>query len=177
MQWVSSQGGPLILVPQDLVQDWGGNSQPAIDREVARPRKADVPSTDYYRACSIRDYIELIDIGIGYGLVFGDEPLQTGWLLSAGKGEGVFARWRYADSEASVTQHLASIPDYIFQPTGVVFQVCRSKLFLFDAAIPGRSLRDGDYLLIELRPGEYRIQTGLYEPDAQTALVLHRLLR
>ena len=44
---------------------------------------------------------------------------------------------------------------------------------MFDSAEPGDD-PDKKFVSISIKPGNYRILTQTYEPDAETSLVLHR---
>jgi hypothetical protein len=162
MQWISSEGGPLLLIPDDLLADWNGVS----------PRSNF--HSDYEGACTIEDYLGVIVVGRGQGLVLDDEPFETTWL---GNDEGgLFVRWRFALDEPSVVRHLQDAGSARFQPTGLQYQTSCRRSVLFDAAVSGMEVAES-HLNIILEPGVYEIETAEFEPDSKTALVLHRLVR
>jgi len=61
-EWIQSDGGPLLLIPSELLHDWGGDT-----------------ASDDRRACEVVDEIAPLDLGAGMGLVLGEEPHMTSW--------------------------------------------------------------------------------------------------
>jgi Immunity protein 21 len=51
VEWIESQGGPLILAPRSIIRDWFGNLS------------ASGKTTDYARACAVDDVIDTISVG------------------------------------------------------------------------------------------------------------------
>jgi hypothetical protein len=188
LNWVVSNGGPLLLVPGEHLLSWGGVEPPADGRRIDaqfRFNGRDEPATDYDRACdvSMAGYVGLLDIGTGQGLLLGDEPLSTAWLPAATSSDGgddtggLLIRWVYANRKADVVAALAHVPQTAWRDEGVVLRVGHEPLYLLDAACPGSELEGDSYLTIPLPPGRYAIATAEYEPDSHTSLLLHRLTR
>ncbi len=78
--WMESGGGPLLLVPGEYLPFWGGIDPPTDGRQIVahfRYGGDDAPATDYDRACDVDDYLGVIEVGSGCGVVLGDEPLPT----------------------------------------------------------------------------------------------------
>jgi hypothetical protein len=165
MFWVSSEGGPLLLLSESCLAEWQG----------INPRQGG--ESDYDRACGVEAYLGLVKVGDSYGIVLDDEPLQTTWLEPFDQRPGMFIRWRYADSETAILRHVQHVPDTVFCLDEVEFIVSEARHFLFDAALPGWAVVSGDSLEILLPVGKYKIQTGVYQPDATTAMILHRFIR
>ena len=161
MDWVESNGGPLLLAPERYLLDWLGADGPATG------------GTDYERACSVDDYAEAIEVGSGQGIVLGDEPLPTAWHPIA-RG-GMLVRWVAAPDEATIERVLAELPEGI--PWESIFDVDidaeDGALILFDAAVPGAEL-PREHLRVTLPPGRYAFELSAYHPAANTALLLHR---
>lgn len=88
----------------------------------------------------------------------------------------MLARWMFAETEVEFFRKLQEIPRNVFFRE-FQFVVDRSPLILFDSAWPGRQVKNwpGKHLSIELDPGGYVIDTAVYQPDAQTCMVVHRL--
>jgi hypothetical protein len=186
LRWIQSNGGPLLLVPGEIVLSWEGIAPPADGRHIEaqfRWHGQDSPATDYDRACDVKEYVGLLSIGTGHGLVLGDEPHSTAWQASATSGEsdddtcGVLIRWVYANSEAEVMEALKHVPETAWRADGLLLSVCRELLYLLDAAYAGRELKGDNHVTIHLPPGRYSIATAEYEPDSQMSLLLHRLTR
>ena len=173
MHWLNSGGGPLILVAKDDLENWAGVAGSGTQSRTAHAPPA---PTDYDRACAVHGYSGLIQVGKGHALVLGDEPLQTTWLFSKKLAGEVLVRWRFAESEEEVLRFLQEVPEELFLPTGLTFRPHSSPLFLFDAAIPGRSVTLEDHVELAISPNSYRVETALYEPNKTLGLVLHRLI-
>jgi Immunity protein 21 len=165
MYWVNSAGGPLRFLSEMYIPHWqgvtGGRGQ----------------ETDYDRACFVTDYIGMITVDDGYGLVLNDEPLQTTWLSSSAGHDGMLVRWRYAADETSILNHAVEAPDHAFQHNPIDFIARSERHFLFDAGLSGLNFRMGDSLEISLCPGKYKVDTGLYSPDSETGMILLRFRR
>jgi len=131
-EWISCNS-PLLLVARDQLSSWEGTDIPSNGRKVeARFRwNPDGPPTDYDRACDIDDYIGVIDVGTGKGIVLGDEPLMTTWLsLSDG---GLLVRWAYSESENDLISSALTLTDDAYEDSGITFVVTNSPLVLFAA--------------------------------------------
>lgn len=175
MEWIESQGGPLLLLPQHLLGAWEGADPPSHGRavEAAFRYHPSGPATDYDRACDVRDIIAAIEVGEGLGLVLGDEPLPTAWL-PLGAETGVLARWRYGPSEETVQHSVAAATSLIGWQGGLKIAFRSRPLVLFDAAEPG-SDPTGARLVVDLGPGQYLVETLEFRPNPELALLLHRL--
>jgi hypothetical protein len=171
MRWVVSAGGPLVVIPRELARSWRG-----IER---RPGDA---VTDYDRACAVDDYLGVLEVGPGHGLVLGDEPMQTAFIPSA-EG-GVLVRWGCAASEDAVLRAVGAVEESSWSPTVHRLPVGTDGAIMFDSAYPGgdvpAALRQGEHpaaLAVPLAAGSYRVETADYRPDDETCLILHRLTR
>lgn len=138
--------------------------------------------TDYGRACEMDDYVGLVDVGPGQGLVLGDEPAPTTWWPLPHTGGGILIRWLGAESEEEVITALEQLAEPGWQLTGIMIDVPSGKLVLFDSAYRGnetdRLMRDEhrQALTIDIGVGAYGVETVEYEPDPDTVLLLHRLV-
>ncbi|MDT5268358.1 MAG: hypothetical protein QOH49_544 [Acidobacteriota bacterium] len=166
LTWVNSAGGPLVLLEEHLLPEWRGHDGSTAQEHEGR--------TDYERACDVDDYLGLVEVGSGRALVLGDEPMQTTWCPSPEGSGVVLLRWQWADSEAAVIDAAGDMPEESWESTGLIFQTSGRDLVLFDSAYPGDE--PGERLTIQLARGQYGIDTAHYRPDAETSLVLHRLV-
>ena len=177
MRWISSEGGPLLLLEEEQLSKWGG----VIDLMTGPPAKTSYSPggkpTDYDRACSVEWYVGLIDIGTEHCVVLGGEPLQTAWMPCRAASGGMVIRWVFGESENEFLSWIDKVPGAIFRPDGS-FVVKGPRLLLFDSAVAGRNVkkRPEEYLSIEMEPGVYEIETAIYQPDARTSMVVHRLV-
>ena len=104
MHWIEAMGGPLILLEDEKLSNWGG-----IDHSC----DANFTS-DYDHACSLDDYVNLISFDNFQVLVLGDEPDQTTFLQLSNK-EGLVVRWRWAQDESEVKNCLLRLGDTNFK--------------------------------------------------------------
>jgi hypothetical protein len=174
--WVSSDGGPLLLVAEEYLLAWEGCENPSAGRKVEAQFRwnLDGVATDYDRACDVHDWVGLIEVGQGKGLVLGDEPLTTTWFPLADG--GLLVRWVCADSEEELIAAARKIPDSAYVDSGLCLQVRNSPLVLLQAS---ESWDDQFYsrLEIQLMAGDYSISTSEYDADGMTSLICHRLKR
>lgn len=162
LTWITSAGGPLLFLEEHLLAHWHGYD-----------------TSDYDRVCSINDYLGVLDVGPGQGLVLGEEPMPTAWRSFPEWPGGMFIRWQWAEDDNSVLEAIADLQRVSWEPTGIVFDVANTSLLLFDAVCPGKDAdcnRTGCRLSIRLKEGQYFIETAHYQPDESTALILHRLM-
>ncbi|WP_257460858.1 immunity 21 family protein [Archangium lipolyticum] len=147
MPWISSAGGPLVLLPKVLLPHWRGTYG--------------VPS-DYERACGVEGYVGVIEKAGGEMLVLGDEPLQT--AVSALDGRPCLVRWVYAPSPGVAESTVAAmVPAQLRGPLeSVAIRLEGSPLVLMDAGAPGE--HPGDTLELELEPGAYRVHVYEFAP-------------
>lgn len=160
MKWLSSEGGPLVIVASDDVLQWTG-----CDGE------------DYDQACEVEDYAGIIDKQSSQILVLGDEPMATALFHTKGglsESGLILVRWQWAKSESDVAEYLANIDFDIGQwpllEPELEFKCTGTGLLMFDAVDNGLAASGFE---IELPKGRYLISTYQYEPDDQTCLILH----
>jgi hypothetical protein len=102
LAWVSSMGGPLIVVPVSALGRWGGCTQEGVI--VGNGEITD----DYDRACDLEGWAGVISVGTdGFGLVLADEPATTCYLSE----RTAFVRWLAADSGAELVEAARAVLD------------------------------------------------------------------
>jgi hypothetical protein len=177
LKWIDSLGGPLLLIPGRLLNHWEGSDPPTGGRIIEAKFRADPsgPATDYDRACDVKEYLGLIDVGPGVGLVLGDEPAQTAWWPFASERGGILVRWIAADDEQSVIQHLKNLPLTRFPMPILSMMVPEGPLILFDSAFPGHRIDQGYSAQIKLPPQLYGVATWVYSEADKISLILHKL--
>jgi len=155
MQWISSDGGPLILVGRSALSKWLG-----------------IDSADYERACLVEEYVGVLDVGRSKAIALGDEPGQTSSFVDDSENI-LLVRWVYAENDASVSAHLKHLPRDVFdtQSEEIKFHASENRYFLFDSAENGTSAVG---LVLTLPATNYLIKTIAYKPDAKTSLLLHK---
>ena len=176
LQWINSNGGPLLLLPSSLLGVWEGADEPEPYRGVeARSRwNPGGPATDYDRACDVTELVGTIQVGVGEGLGLADEPLATTWWPAPEIGGGILVRWEYADSDGAAGRWVTAIPGSLPWEPSVRFSFDKGPLVLFDSAEAGPDPW-GPRLEIGLLGGVYDVHTIRWRADLTTSLLLHRL--
>lgn len=156
MEWISSEGGPLILISRKYLADWTG-----------------IEGDDYDRACAIDDYAGVIRVSSSQGLVFGDEPCQTAIYYAENIGV-LIVRWQWAESESSVQRFVKSLTAEEFKTPEeeIEYRVNNGSLLLFDSVLSGN---EAEGLSVNLSESTYLVTTICYTPNDKTSLILHRL--
>lgn len=175
MHWIESAGGPLLLLSEESLANWGGVFALVSGPAATESYSPGGSPTDYDRACAVDGYFGRITVGAEEAVVLGGEPLQATWAPFRRPSSGMIVRWVFGETESEFLSWIDKVPDAIFHAEGA-FQVKGPRLLLFDSALPGRKAknRPDEYLLIEFKPGTYQIKTAVYQPDARTSMVVHR---
>lgn len=85
----ANDGGPLLVVAEDVVRVWEGTQLPSGGRVVAaafRWNEPDLPACDYDLACDVNELAAVIDVFGSWALVFG-EAQSAVWLTGASERE------------------------------------------------------------------------------------------
>ncbi len=163
VKWIESNGGPLLLLGESLLANWAGADGP-------RPGP-----TDYERAAAVRDFVGVVPVDDGYGLVLWGEPLPTTWWSRLDAVDGLFVRWIAAESDEQVNDTLEKLSDDVFVPSKVFITLTDPNCMLFDSAMPGEDILTPS-MKIRLLPGRYRIDTAEYAKPGEIELLLHRVV-
>lgn len=162
MYWLNSGGGPLLLLAEALLTSWNGAHQ------------SDGRPSDYERACRCNDYASLLDVGIGTGLILGDEPLATTWLPIELGGFPSLVRWVYANDEGSLRDQLDLVSVEFPQSEPIAYTSLNLRHLLFDSALDGKMVFGSDSIEIELPVGIYLVDTVILKPNTETSMIVHR---
>ncbi len=170
--WISADGGPLIVLEQKYLENWEGSDEPSNGRIVeANFRWGLDIATDYDRACDIEDYLGLINVGKGEAIVLGGDELATTWFPLSEDQAGFLIRWNYGNSEFDVINAAKSLINEAGKDENIEFTVKDSNLILFAAAEPG-NYQIYPRLKFNLSSGNYKIFTNEYK-DEQTSVICH----
>ncbi|MEY9904864.1 hypothetical protein ABIA35_001080 [Catenulispora sp. MAP12-49] len=159
--WVENEGGPLLVAPESELAHWGGSTGDDGPVETWG---------DYGRACSVRGYLGLVDVGGQQALVLGDEPAPTTYLAE----ERMFLRWVAADSEAELIEagQRALQNGVQWDEDEGLMWVIREPVVLFESWLSGMELEPDNHLVIDIEPGRYRVRaTGLSDHHSGAILV------
>lgn len=174
--WVSSGGGPLILMPEGAMPHWEGTDIPSAERSVTASFRYDpsgASATDYDQACDIKDDIGLISVGESWGLVLNASPDDTTWH-SWTEAEGCLIRLGYLDEDIDFAEHLEIIRSREGKQEGMVLSVSSEPLYLFDAAFNGNFvLQTQQFIRFSLPAGQYAVYSDIYEEEDMASLRIH----
>jgi hypothetical protein len=159
--WVTSLGGPLILIPESACPHWGG-----------APRNYPDDEGDYGRACAVPGYIGLIDVATTTALVLGDQPARTSFVPE----HRLLWREIAADIDLDPAAEAASLLPTVEWKPGLTWKVTE-PLILFDSAYdyPHVLAASEEHQRIDLTPGRYHVQPAYIETPT-AFLILVRLL-
>ena len=160
-RWVTSLGGPLILIPQSACHLWNGAPPDYPDEE-----------GDYGRACAVDDYIGLIDVGHTQALVLGDYPARTTFLPD----HGILLRKIAGNDDDEVLEAALKLLPTITWESRLSWEITE-PLILFDSVYDyPYVVTDGqEQLRIDLAPGRYTAEAAYLEIPDTAYLILIRL--
>lgn len=156
MRWITSAGGPLVLVPKTMTVRWRGVSD---------------GGDDYAAACTVDDYVGVIRWNGVDVLVLNDEPLATTCLAG---GLTTFLRWMYAPNEDAITNAIQDMScQFSERQRGVAFDCRATRYILFDAGSPGQSIVE--MIEVDIAPGSYVVESHVWKPNENVGLIVHGL--
>lgn len=171
-EWVSGDGGPLLLLEKALLPKWEGSDEPSNGRVVQAEHRwgLDV-ATDYDKACDVSDWAGVIDVEGGSGFVFSTSNHSATWLPEIDGENGALIEWGFADSEAQLIEEArfsVASGDFVSR---LKFEVNSTPSIVFVAAERGD---ESIYKRIEfdIEPGKYEVETCVRESD-KTLVVCH----
>jgi hypothetical protein len=155
----------LLLLDRQWLGAWRGHSPDP---------SGDGTETDYERACAIEDFLGTISVGLGQGLVLGDEPMATAWWPLPALRGGILVRWRWAPEGTSIVALLERLPAGIWAPHDCTLSLPSGQALLFDSAEEAETIETS--LMLDLTPDVFRAETADFAQEPQIALLLHRLV-
>lgn len=180
LKWINSAGGPLILISDKSYNLWSGilKRSSYLDNKIEDADDfLNAEEADYGKACLVQDYLGVVNVGNGTALILGDEPLLMTFFHSV-DGRVAIARWFYGEDEELVDNNLKTID---FNSTdnwefALTLNLSSENQYLFDSACFAGMLNKGnnDCLSANIKQGDYKIWTSIYEPDKKTKLIIHR---
>lgn len=168
--WVSSMGGPLVVVPVSVLREWQGCTPQG--RIIGGGEVAD----DYDRACAVEELAGPVPVGAQrhQALVLGDEPAITCYLPE----HRAFVRWLAAESEAALIEAALALlagPATSWVDCGV--WETDGPAMLFDSANAGHDLDSlgPEKAAVDLPPGTWTVQAVHTQVDDETWVGVVRL--
>jgi hypothetical protein len=156
LAWISTTGGPHLVVPETHAPHWEGVDEPSHGRAVRATFRSDPtePATDYDRACEVTDWMGVVRVGRGRGVVLGDVPLMAAYY--PWRGRHFILRWDYAPSEAALLTFFRSAVGGLTPEAEVAFRHPGGRLVLLDASDTPRDWMY-EHSAFELPAGHYRV--------------------
>jgi hypothetical protein len=176
--WVNTAGGPHLLLPERLLDEWHGCKGCIDPNDPADP-------SDYARACHIKTLVGSIPCGGGTALVFSGDAGPIAWMPSLAPACGYFVQWVGIDNEALIAPALqtAQLAGLLAAPDAETLEFelfPPGNLILFDSAESGNRIRGAwrrlpkllrllratvpiAYIQVALAPGRYIIRAGYLE--------------
>jgi hypothetical protein len=181
LNWIGSTGGPLILISDKSYGLWSG----ILKRDSYLNNKIEeaddflnADEADYGKACSIQGYLGVVNIGDDTALILGDEPLLTTVIYSTDK-MVIIARWYYGENDELVDNYLNTIDLNSIDnwELSLTFKLNSDRQYLFDSACSETMInkKANGFLHLDIKQGEHKIWTTIYEPDSTTRLIIHKL--
>jgi hypothetical protein len=175
LQWVSTAGGPHLVLPEKCARAWEGWLAPSGGRVVEATFRcnAEGPATDYDRACSVSGWLGVIPVGKGQALVLSGDDTQAAYYRSR-RGQHFLLRWLYAPSETELLDHFHDVWQTLPVEEEKAFNHLGGKVFLMDSGdVPERWLvQPSEFVLPRAR---YRVMTSHSESD-EVYIIVHHLL-
>ncbi|WP_284428237.1 Imm21 family immunity protein [Acidovorax sp. SUPP2522] len=97
-KWVNTNGGPLVGASENVISSWKG-----VDGS-----SSGASESDYDRACSVVDFLGVVDCGGFPVIVFGDEPLQSAFVHC---NDNLVVRWVSCKSYGNLSKPIRSLVD------------------------------------------------------------------
>lgn len=185
LKWISSAGGPLILVPSELKSTWNGVRPPTPPNNILASSRysgnPDAAATDYDRACDVRDRIGWIGVGDGAGLVLNDLPYETS-VYAVNDTLAVVIRIvsieadEIPSDEEILSMVSDGVPNFMKENTAQI-DLYSGNISTFDSGLPGDVANDTDLIEVSLRSGTYTVNSFTLESANGVTLLLHKLQR
>ncbi|MBP8083864.1 MAG: hypothetical protein KAZ87_11750 [Spirochaetes bacterium] len=143
LKWIECDGGPHLILEKRLVESW----------------KADSCESHYGKACEIDDYIGLISVADGYGIVISEDVARSTWISAEDHKGGYLAVWDYAEegiSDNFIADKIREAGEELFESTGIECPIQSSELYLFAACDTETDWIYG-FLEFQIEPGIYAV--------------------
>lgn len=163
MKWISSAGGPLIVLPDSLRSQWQGVRA-----------GGEGATSDYELACGVDGYVGVIRKEGHEILVLGDEPLQTAVARLGGR--PCLVRWAFAPSVEYAESVLADIDPGLLQGPLEYTEVrfASTPLVVMDSGDAGAEANE--LLHFEVKPGNYSVRVYRFAPSVDAKFLVHEFV-
>jgi hypothetical protein len=171
-RYVTSTGGPLIIMEARLYETWGGTLSNSASM---------FPLTDYDFACNVDKYISIEQLNIGQILILGDMPMDTAVVQDRSRNATHLIRVMYGEI-ADEYQFISSNYQILFASENEIpsesfnnILFGSSHMILADSSDTAAfSLGDKHHLFFELGAPKCHIRTFDYK-SKDIRVILHTL--
>ncbi len=162
MQKATSFGGPFVLLPARLVDDWA-------DAVQSDPN----PDSGQYGAfCDGDSLIKVFPFHDAETVRLGQEPSELFWLPALDG--GLLIQWIGADSLEALIAFAQSVAARDSWDEAIVFNTTEPEMVIMDSC--GFDGDDQPKIQFELKPGQHLVQ-ATYAEDSSTMAAVFRLRR
>ncbi len=145
LMWIECDSGPHLVLEKRLVDQWQGPKCPL----------------HYDRAGEIEDYLGVIPVADGYGIIISDDVPRSAWIPGTDGQGGYLVVWNYCAAgieDQVISGKNTTIPDELFTPTNLKISFRDDTVYLFPACDYGPDWAYG-YCEIIIKPGTYTMDT------------------
>jgi len=171
--WITTTGGPHLLIADELLLHWQGV-------EGWRDHRDPADQSDYARACRVTTWLGSITCHQGNAVVLSGDVGDISWY-SNGQGDGgSLVQWIGVDDERLIEPalHRPQLRDMLESSDAERLQFemgASGTMWLMDASNRGSDLRD-NHQALALRPGSY-LATAAYYCSAELSIVVREICR
>ncbi|MCA1425731.1 hypothetical protein I6F29_07495 [Bradyrhizobium sp. NBAIM16] len=167
-KWISTTGGPHLLIADEQLPYWQGI-------EGWRDHLDPTDQSDYARACRVTTWLGSIPCQKGSAVVLSGEAGDMAWYSEGQAERGLLVQWLGVDDERLIEPALFSpqLRDRLESSSAgrLEFETGASgAMRLIDASDRGTSVR-GEHQVLTLRPGRYVARAAAYCSTGLTIVV------
>jgi hypothetical protein len=170
-----NDGGPLIILPDELLTYWEGSDRPAdgriIQTSIDDALGEELAGTDYRRAWAAGSIVSVIPVGPGFGVVLGahQSVCEVRWLRLTDSPGVLVTLPIYAEMNAEpfLIEALRRSPEIDWQIIFPAFRTVSGRLCLLHAINPGSDVVEvhdepvacmGFTIPCQIEPGSYVVE-------------------
>lgn len=170
MKWISSDGAPFVLLPNDKLKRWSGvnPSFQGANKDAIQNDFINFGLSDYEQACMLQGDMGILNFEDTIILVFPSEfdvsIIENQYLI----------RWEYGLQEDLRIDKLKRISDWDFE---IMVELSYDSYVIFDSAIPGIEVTEEEMLDLRIKNGFFKISVFRYKPNKKVSMIIYRFKR
>ncbi|MBD2767623.1 hypothetical protein IC235_06935 [Hymenobacter sp. BT664] len=173
-----SSGVPILLCPAEFASQWEGTHEPSDGRIIKAVFHLNGPEgthVDYDRACDAAgEYVNVIKIGAGRALIFGDEIPAMYWVDSQTFNGGYALTWLFLpeEDEPDYKELIQTLSDSFFTDTGHSITCYNNGFWLFPSTQSPQDVHFFQSVEVRCPAGTYNAAIGFYrKPDINLRII------